>query len=75
MAKDQHVFGVTWLMTRVESGDLTRLFPQLILPEPATEVFDAIVTISGDVLDLGLPSHPFVTETLSESSEPLMALR
>ena len=71
-AKDQHVFGVTWLTTRVQSGDLTWLFPQLVLPEPAIEVFDAIVTIPGEVLNLGLPRHPFVTETESESSEPMV---
>jgi len=75
MAKDQHVFGVNWLTARVQSGDLTWLFPQLVLPEPATEDFDAIVTISGEVLDLGLPRHPLVTETESESSEPLIALQ
>lgn len=69
-AKDQHVFGVAWLAARVQSGDLTWLFPQLVLPEPATEDFDAIVTISGEILDLGLPRHPFVTETDSEPSEP-----
>jgi hypothetical protein len=75
MAKDQHVFGVAWLTTRVQSGDLTWLLPELILPEPAIEDFDAIVTISGEVLDLGLPRYPFVTETDSESSAPLMVLR
>ncbi len=73
MAKEQHVFGVAWLAARVQSGDLTWLFPELILPEPATEDFDAIVTISGEVLDLGLPRHLFVTETDSESFEPLLA--
>jgi hypothetical protein len=57
----------------VQSGDLIWLFPQLVLPEPATEDFDAIVMISGEILDLGLPRRPFVTETVSESSEPLMA--
>lgn len=72
MAKEQHVFGVAWLTARVQSGDLTWLFPELVLPEPATEDFDAIVTISGEVLDLGLPRHLFVAETNSESSEPLM---
>ncbi len=73
MAKDQHVFGVAWLANRVQSGDLTWLFPELVLPEPANEDFDAIVTISGEVLDLGLPRHLFVTETDSEPSEPLLA--
>jgi len=72
MAKDQHVFGVAWLTTRLQSGDLIWLFPELILPEPKTEDFDAIVTISGEVLDLGLPRHPFITETDSEPSEPIV---
>lgn len=75
MAKDQHVFGVAWLTTRVQSGDLIWLLPELILPEPANEDFDAIVTISGEVLDLGLPRHLFVTETDSESSAPLLVLQ
>jgi hypothetical protein len=75
MVKDQHVFGVAWLAARVQSGDLTWLFPELILPEPAIEDFDAIVTISGEILDIGLPRHLFVTETDSESSVPLMVLR
>ena len=72
-AKVQHVFGVAWLTTRVQSGDLTWLFPELVLPEPANEDFDAIVTISGEVLDLGLPRHLYVTATDSEPSEPLLA--
>ena len=71
-AKDQHVFGIAWLAARVQSGDLTWLFPELVLPEPANEDFDAIVTISGEVLDLGLPRHLFVTATESESSDSLM---
>lgn len=71
-AKDQHVFGVAWLTTRVQSGDLIWLFPHLRLPEPATEDFDAIVRISREVLDLGLPRHVFITETDSEPSEPMM---
>lgn len=61
------------MAARVQSGDLTWLLPELILPEPAIEDFDAIVTISGEVLDLRLPRHPFVTETDSEPSEPLLA--
>ena len=73
MAKDQHVFGVAWLAARVQAGDLTWLFPELVLPEPANEDFDAYVMISGEVLDLGLPRHLFVTETDSEPSEPLLA--
>lgn len=53
--KDQHVFGVAWLTAQVESCDLTWLLPELVLPEPATENFDAIATLSGELLDLGLP--------------------
>ena len=44
--KDQHVFGVAWLTTHVESRDLTWLLPRLVLPEPATEDVDAIATLS-----------------------------
>ena len=72
-ARDQHVFGVAWLAAQVQSGQPTWLLPQLVLSEPGAENFDAVATISGEVLDLALPRYPVINETESERSEPSIA--
>lgn len=71
--RDQHVFGVEWLAAQVRSGDVTWILPELILPEPATETFDAIATLSGEILNVSLPRYPSINGTSSEPSEMSMA--
>ena len=55
--RDQHVFGVEWLAAQVQSGNLFWMLPEINLPEPATKEFDAVATLSGEILEISLPRY------------------
>lgn len=72
--KDQHIAGVSWLAERVSSGDLSWLLTTHSIPEHQSEHFDAIGTLSGELLHQNLPrKRPVSVQYNSRSEESLLA--
>lgn len=53
--KDQHIAGVPWLAERVRSGDLAWLLTTHTILATESEHFDAIGTLSGELLHQNVP--------------------
>ena len=53
--KDQHIAGVSWLVERVRSGDLAWLLTTHNIRANQPEHFDAIGTLSGELLYQNIP--------------------
>ncbi len=52
--KEQHISGIAWLASQVRSGRHFWLFPARDDVSPQVECFDAVATLSGEVLE----QHP-----------------
>jgi len=72
--KDQHVAGVSWLAERVRSGDLAWLLTIHTILATESEHFDAIGTLSGELLHQNVPrKRPVPVQVNSRPAVPMLA--
>ncbi len=71
---DQHISGVSWLAERVRSGDLAWLLTTHKIPEHQFEQFDAIGSLSGELLHQHISrKRPAPVQANTRSAEPMLA--
>lgn len=71
---DQHTAGVSWLAERVRSGDLAWLLTTHNIPGHQSENFDAIGTLSGELLRLNVPrQRPTPVQVDNRPAESMLA--
>lgn len=71
---DQHVAGVTWLAERVRSGDLAWLLTSHKISKQQAEYFDAIGSLSGELLFQDLPrQRPVPAQAKSRPAVSMLA--
>ncbi|MEO8268843.1 MAG: hypothetical protein ABI557_03925 [Aureliella sp.] len=71
---DQHIAGVSWLAERVRSGDLAWLLATHNIPGHQSEYFDAIGTLSGELLHLSVPrQRPTPVQVYNRPPVPMLA--
>ncbi len=70
----QHIAGVSWLAERVRSGDLTWLLTTHNITEHQAEHFDAVGTLSGELLHQHVPrQRPTPDPVYSRPTETMLA--
>lgn len=71
--KDQHTFGISWLIDRVQGGQLEWLMATHLILVHRPEHFDAVATLSGDLRPDHMPQkRPESAKSMSRPARPLL---